>query len=149
MAYTAKSMGISNDYRSATGIASEDFSDSQMERWQKRAGKIISIEQGVWYWPDAFGDTTVRYVNQYGAVSRLTYSENETDWSGCKGRIYFDAKEKLVNSEMSPSCLTKRIFKRSLTKLISNSVKQVTEEEEKIYDENRMAQSNLSTWRKS
>ncbi len=147
MAYAAKSMGISNDYRSSNGISNEDFDAPQLQRWQNRSGKIISIEQGVWYMPDAFGNTTIKYVNQYGAVSRLTYSEIETDWSGCDGYIYFDVKQELVSSDISPSCLSKQSFRRAFTALILNSTKQVNEKERVTFEANRKAQKNLSTWR--
>ena len=146
MAYAAKSMGISNDYRSSNGITSEDFSASQMERWQKRAGKIISIEYGLWYWPEAFGNTKISFKNRYGTVSRLTYNESEIDWSGCSGYLYYDVNEDMVNSDISPACLTKRSFRRSLTKLILNSAKQIQEKEKRVFEANSKAQQNLSTW---
>lgn len=144
--FAAKSIGLSDTYRINPTISEQDFSSSQINRWQSQAKDIVSITQGQWYWKLFGANTRIVFKNFQGLEQTLLIEDLRSNWDNCSGTFHFEPPTATLKSDIEAACIDKRSFQRNVSSLVKTAVEKVSLHQAKALQEHSSKERNLRSW---
>lgn len=144
--FAAKSIGISDTYRTNPSISEQDFSPLQLSRWQSKTKNIVSITQGRWYWTLIGANTQVVFRDFQGLEKSLLIETLGSEWNNCAGTFHFEPPTATLQSDIKAACIDKHDFQRNVSTLIQSVIEEVKQHQDKAMQEHVTQERNIRSW---